>query len=154
MKISYWPSVEIQWLRFGIRDNCKGYKGPLVFAGQIDNVDDDERIRQHSQTDACWKAILNRGIGENTIGRITGILKFPSHIDAQSFSQHRGIEWNIRVFTNDEADEWIVEVQSPEIEFTRMAFLHYTDMLLIDAVAYNGRFDGFQLEPDTKDLWD
>ena len=113
----------------------------------IETVDLAERARQHALTDALWQTLEANQIGTNTIGRITALLTFQSRDGAETFCAAYDDDWSTEIRENATGTGWLVEILTPECEFTRLAFIELVDVLMIDAAHTSGQFDGFQLEP-------
>lgn len=112
----------------------------------IEHVDPAERARQHALADAFWQTLEESRIGSGVIGRITGLVNFSSQADAESFCNNYEEDWETKIQQNDENNGWLVQIISPDCEFSRLAFIELVDVLMIDAAKANGEFDGFHLD--------
>ena len=147
MARDYSPSAEVQLLRYGIGNaHTHPEFGHLLTNDPLRSLDHEERNQQYEITEALWRTIRNKGIRENFEGRIAGILKFESSEEAESFAKHRGEDWAFSIAAIGK--EFKVTILTPVFAFNRIAFLTLTNVLLFDAVTFNGRLEGLKFDAD------
>lgn len=112
----------------------------------IENVDPNERKRQHLLTKALWEQLNSNGNGVGKAGQIECILFAPTEEAAAQIAEEYNEGFDISTNAVEGSNDICITLVSPICEFTEEAFLELTDIMLVSASYAGAVFDGFQVD--------
>lgn len=110
----------------------------------IETVPPETRAKQQALTEALWKELKAQGLNARSFGRISGFFMAKSIESATALSKSLP-DWKSRIEHLTESKEYLVEITTPEVQFSLSAFSGLTDICLIAAHDSGTTFDGLQV---------